>query len=194
MRWNRALIGVLAAAPVVALLGFGMTRDPKEIDSPLPGREAPPFALGVFTPDSGVPKVDTFRLARYRGDVVVVNFWASWCLACRDEHLALKTIGAQYRGSDVHFVGILYNDVAPNGRRWIEQMGGESYASVLDPGSRTAIDFGVYGVPETYFIGRDGRVAYKQTGPVTEEMLLTKIEELRRAPKPATLGMTGGAR
>ena len=195
MRWNRALVGVLAAIPIIALLGFGMTRDPKEIKSPLPGREAPQFKLGVFTVDSGVPKIDTFDVAKYRGDVVVVNFWASWCLACRDEHEALRTIGKMYRGTDVHFVGILYNDVAPNGRRWIEQMGGESYPSVLDPGGRAAINFGVYGVPETYFIGRDGRVAYKQTGPATEEILLQKIQELRQKPVAATtVGTTGGAR
>ncbi len=194
MRWNRALVGVLAAIPVVALLGFGMTRDPKEIASPLPGREVPPFKLDVFTVDSGAPKIGTFDVARYKGDVVVVNFWASWCLACRDEHPALHTIGKMYRGTDVHFVGILYNDVATNGRRWIEEMGGESYPSLLDPGGRAAIDFGVYGVPETYFIGRDGRVAFKQTGPVTEELLMKKIEELRQTSATATtVGTTGGA-
>lgn len=196
MKWNRAVIGVVAAIPVVALLGFGMTRDPREIDSPLPGREAPKFSLGIFTVDSGVPKSDSIRLAALKGDIVVVNFWASWCLACRDEHHALRDIGAQYRGTDVHFVGVLYNDVAPNGRRWIESMGGESYPSVLDPGTRTAIDFGVYGVPETYFIGRDGRVAYKHTGPVTEEVLVKKIEELRRKPlaPPTQIGQSGGGR
>ena len=195
MRWNRALVGVLAAIPVIALLGFGMTRDPKEIASPLPGREVPRFSLGVFTVDSGAPKIAAFDVEKYRGDVVVVNFWASWCLACRDEHAALRTIGKMYRGTDVHFVGILYNDVATNGRRWIEEMGGESYPSVLDPGGRAAIDFGVYGVPETYFIGRDGRVAFKQTGPVTEEMLMKKIEELRQKPvAAATVGTTDGAR
>lgn len=184
MKWNRALVGVLAAIPIIGLLGFGMTRDPSEIDSPLPGREAPQFALATF---SGVPEgtpLDTVALAKYRGDVVVVNFWASWCLACRDEHVPLTTAGAQYRGSDVHFFGILYNDSPANGRRWIARMGGESYPSLVDPGSRTAIDYGVYGVPETYFIGRDGRVAYKHTGPVTSELLARKIGELRQA-KPA---------
>ena len=195
MRWNRALVGVLAAIPVVALLGFGMTRDPKEIASPLPGREAPQFKLDVFSVDSGAPKSGSFDVAKYKGDVVVVNFWASWCLACRDEHAALRTIGKMYRGTDVHFVGILYNDVATNGRRWIEEMGGESYPSLLDPGGRAAIDFGVYGVPETYFIGRDGRVAFKQTGPATEELLMKKIEELRQKPATGpTVGLAGEAR
>lgn len=187
MQWKRALIGVAVALPAVALLGFGMTRDPREIDSPLPGQPAPAFNLAVFTTDRGVPAADTISMAAHRGDVMVVNFWASWCLACRDEHHVLRDVGLEYRGTDVHFVGILYNDVAENGRRWIEQMGGESYPSVLDPASRTAINFGVYGVPETYFIGRDGRVAYKHTGPVTEAVLRQKIEELRAAPKQAVV-------
>jgi cytochrome c biogenesis protein CcmG/thiol:disulfide interchange protein DsbE len=80
------------------------------------------------------------------------------------------------------FVGLLYNDAASNGRRWITQMGGQSYPSVLDRGSRAAIDYGVYGVPETFFIGKDGRVAHKHLGPVTDAVLDGTIERLRNAP------------
>lgn len=182
MKWNRALTGVLCAIPVVALLGFGMTRDPRSIASPLPGRQAPQFALATFT---GVPagqRLDTVNLSKYAGDVVVINYWASWCLACRGEHPVLQMVGSAFRDTaDVHFFGILYNDTPENGRRWLAEMGGDSYPSLLDPGSRTAIDYGVYGVPETYFIGRDGRVAYKHTGPVTEDLLVRKIAELRAA-------------
>lgn len=190
MDWRRSTIGAAIAVPIIALLTFGLTRDPREIPSPLPGRAAPDFTLATFlSPDSASTRLgDSVHLAAMRGDVVVVNVWASWCLACRDEHPVLREIGRRYAGTDVHFFGILYNDNIENGRRWIDEMGGQSYPALVDPGARTAIDYGVYGVPETFFIGRDGRVAYKHTGPVTEAVLVAKIEELRGAPKTSVLG------
>lgn len=182
MNARRAFVGAVIALPIIALLGYGMTRDPRDIPSPLPGRSAPLFSLVTFT---GAPAraPDTVSLRALRGKVVVLNFWASWCLACRSEHDALLAIGNEYRDTaDVKFYGVLYNDSPQNGLRWIEQMGGDSYPSLLDPDSKVAIDYGLYGVPETYFIGRDGKVAYKQTGPVTAQLLVSKIEQLRREP------------
>jgi cytochrome c biogenesis protein CcmG/thiol:disulfide interchange protein DsbE len=192
MDWRRSTIGATIALPIIALLTFGLTRDPRDIPSPLPGRAAPDFTLAAFDTPGYARNVatDTVHLASMLGDVVVVNVWASWCLACRDEHPVLREVGRRYAGTDVHFFGILYNDNVGNGRRWIEEMGGQSYPALNDPGARTAIDYGVYGVPETFFIGRDGRVAYKHTGPVTESVLLAKIEELRRTvatPTPSGL-------
>lgn len=186
MNWKRAAIGAAVALPVVALLGFGLTRDPREIPSPLPGREAPRFALAVIRKGDaqlGGPSVgDTVRLADMRGQVVVLNYFASWCLACRDEHAVLSEVGRRYAGApDVRFFAVLYNDEIPNGIRWIEEMGGQSYSALTDPGSRTAIDYGLYGVPETFFIGKDGRVAKKHVGPVTEQVLVQEIERLRAA-------------
>jgi cytochrome c biogenesis protein CcmG, thiol:disulfide interchange protein DsbE len=189
MNGKRALIGGVAVVPLIALLGFGLTRDPREIPSPLPGRAAPAFALQVFaqgtTAESQGVTLDSARLAAMRGQIVVLNFWASWCLACRDEHEALSTVAANNAGTDVKFFGVLYNDLATNGRKWIDRMGGQSYPSLLDPGTRTAIEYGLYGVPETFFIGRDGKVAYKHVGPVTTALLERKIAELRAAPAAA---------
>jgi cytochrome c biogenesis protein CcmG/thiol:disulfide interchange protein DsbE len=191
MKWRRAFYGAAIGVPAIALLGFGMTRDPREIPSPLPGRAAPGFTLSVFTNGLGGRELDTVRLSALRGKVVVLNVWASWCLACRDEHAALQFIGKRYRDtSDVAFIGLLYNDTPASGRRWIQEMGGQSYPSVLDPGSRTAIDYGVYGVPETFFIAPDGRVAYKHLGPVTPDLLVQKIESLR--PHSASGASTSG--
>jgi cytochrome c biogenesis protein CcmG, thiol:disulfide interchange protein DsbE len=191
VNWNRSLVALGAALPVVALLAWGMTVDPTTIPSPLPGREAPEFALALM-PDDGMGMAsfavetesgaDTIRLADFEGRVVVLNFWASWCLACRSEHSALSRVAAMYQDRGVQFFGVLYNDTPENGRRWIRQMGGQTYPSLLDPGSRTAIDYGLYGVPETFFIGRDGRVAYKQIGPSTEQFLISKLEELLAEP------------
>jgi cytochrome c biogenesis protein CcmG/thiol:disulfide interchange protein DsbE len=185
MNWKRSLVAVLAVVPFVALLGYGLTRDPKEIPSPLPGRAAPDFALPVFAIGDGSipgPVPDTVRLASLRGDVVVLNFWASWCLACRDEHVPLVETARRYAGRDVHFFGVLYNDVPSNGLQWIRAMGGQSYPSLVDDRTRTAIDYGLYGVPETFFIGRDGRVAHKQVGPVTVALLEQKIDSLLAEP------------
>jgi len=192
MKWRSAVGGALVALPMIALLGYGMTRDPKEIPSPLPGHAAPPFTLTAFTGSASTGHPAAVGLAELHGKVVVLNFWASWCLACRSEHFALQTVGSMYHDTaDVRFFGVLYNDTPDNGRKWILEMGGESYPSLEDPGARTAIDYGLYGVPETFFIGRDGKVAFKQTGPVTEALLITKIEELRRQHPERTVAAGG---
>lgn len=170
----------LIAAPIVALLGFGMTRDPNAIRSPLPGRPAPQFALPVFSRGEQGIAPDTIRLDSTSRGVTVLNFFASWCLACRDEHAELSETAKFYAGRDssVRFVGMLYNDSPPNAIKWIRDMGGQYYAAVNDPGARTAIDYGLYGVPETFIIGPDGKVAYKHVGPITSAVLRRHIDSL----------------
>ena len=103
---------------------------------------------------------------------------------CASDHPVLLEAGRRAEGSDVHFVGLLYNDSPESGRAWIQEMGGQSYPSVIDPSGRTAIAYGVYGVPETYFIGRDGRVAHKHTGPVTAAALTEWIGRIRAPSAP----------
>ncbi len=173
MNWRRASWGILAVVPVIGLFAYGMTQDPKAIKSPLPGRAAPQFAMAVM----GDAK-DTVRLADMRGKVVVLNFWASWCLACRDEHETLQEAAAIYSAKGVKFYGVLYNDTPENGQGYINEMGGQGYPTLLDPKTRTAIDYGLYGVPETFFISPDGRVAYKQVGPVTLDGMDKILEPL----------------
>jgi Thiol-disulfide isomerase and thioredoxins len=134
-------------------------------------------------------------LADLRGQVVVLNFWASWCGACREEHAVLSTTARLYTGRPVHFLGVLYNDSLAAGEAWIAEMGGQSYPSMQDPGARTAIDYGLYGVPETFFIDGDGRVAYKQLGPVTGVGLAHIVDSLIAAlpPKPASPATKSGS-
>jgi cytochrome c biogenesis protein CcmG/thiol:disulfide interchange protein DsbE len=185
MNWRRAVGAVVVSLPFIALLGYGLTRDPREIPSPLPGKTAPDFALAVFAtgkPPTALDIADTVRLSAHRGSVVVLNFWASWCLACRDEHAVLSEVASMYADRPVRFFGVLYNDLPVSGLRWIEQMRGQSYPSLYDPRTRTAIDYGLYGVPETFFISKDGRVAYKHVGPVTGTLLVQKIDSLLKAP------------
>lgn len=183
MRWKPILIAAAIIVPLLALFTFGMTTDPRTVPTPLAGGEAPDFALEIMPlegePGSSEEEPVRVRLSDHIGDIVVVNFWASWCLPCREEHAPLMRVAETYQDRGVAFYGILYNDSPGNAQRWLEEMGGQSYPTLLDPRSRTAIDYGLYGVPETFFIGRDGRLAYKHFGPVTEQVLVEQIESLQ---------------
>lgn len=181
MNWKRAGIALVASVPLIALLAFGFTRNPAEIPSPLPGRDAPAFDLAVFATGEAPlarPVGDTIRLRDLGGKVLVLNFWASWCLACRDEHVVLSETARRYADRPTQFIGVLYNDRPAAGLRWIAEMGGQSYPSVTDHGSRTAIDYGLYGVPETFIIDTKGRIAYKHLGPITETVLRQWLDAL----------------
>lgn len=203
MNWKRAVVAAVASAPLIGLFAWGLTKDPREIPSPLPGKDAPAFALAVFAPGQpplARPIGDTVRLAELRGQVVVLNFWASWCLACQDEHAALSEAARHYADRPVRFLGVLYNDEPRAGTRWITEMGGQSYPSVNDPGAHTAIDYGLYGVPETFFLDAAGRVAYKHTGPVSARELARVVDSLlvaaagtAPAPAPVPAPLKGGS-
>ena len=181
MNWKRALLAPTLALPLLLLFAWGLGQDPLTIPSPLPGRAGPDFALEVFAPGADPiarPVGDTVRLDALRGNVVVVNFWASWCLACRDEHDDLSMSALRYAGLPVRFLGVLYMDRLPSALRWIENQGGQSYPSVNDPRSRAAIDYGLYGVPETFILDVEGRVAHKQVGPITASTLRRIVDSL----------------
>jgi cytochrome c biogenesis protein CcmG, thiol:disulfide interchange protein DsbE len=183
MNVKRMLLGLVITVPVIALLAAGLGRDPRFIPSPLPGREAPSFALPIMetTGEYSVREPgpgEVVDLAVLRGDVVVVNFWAAWCLTCRTEHVPLSRLAESYADRDVHFFRILYNDRPQNAAGLIERMGGQSYPTLLDSRSTTAIQYGLTGVPETFFIARDGTVAHKQVGPVSHDLLVDWIERL----------------
>lgn len=171
MNWKRSLIGLAVAIPIVLLLGYGLTRDPRYIASPLPGHEAPVFALPRL--EAG----DSISLAQLRGSVVVVNFWASWCIPCRQEHPVLLKSARKYEPMGVRFVGIAYNDKPDDSKRWLDELGA-AYPSLIDQGARTAIDYGVTGVPETFIVDKQGVVAFKKFGPVTTEELTQKLDSL----------------
>lgn len=173
MNWRRASIGAFIAIPVIALLGYGLTRDPRLLPNTLPGSVAPEFTLPVMDTER-----DTVRLADFRGKVVVLNFWASWCIECRTEHAILSETAEAYADRNVHFYGVLYRDTPANARDWVREMGGQSYANLLDRNSRMAIDYALTGVPETVIIAPDGRVAHKQIGVVSRALLHSKLDSL----------------
>lgn len=159
MSWRRAAIGFAIGLPILALLAFGLTRDPRRLPSTLPGRPAPAFALRTL--DGG----DSVRLADVGARAVVLNFWASWCVPCRDEHAPLAAAARAYASRGVRFFGVIYNDPPANARAFLDQLG-EAYPSLVDDGTRTAIDYGVYGIPETFVIDAQGIVRFKKTGPI----------------------------
>jgi cytochrome c biogenesis protein CcmG/thiol:disulfide interchange protein DsbE len=167
--WKR-LILPLAGVPVLGLLAWGLTRDPKLVESPLPGRPAPEFALTTLDGD-------TLRLSDLRGQVVVLNFWASWCLPCLQEHPLLVAADERWRDRGVRIVGVVYQDSPANARQWLQERGGE-WRHVLDPRSRLSIEYGLFGVPETFFIDRRGVIAYKHIGPVSADVLYQWITKL----------------
>ena len=176
MSWTRSLLGVLGAVAIIALLSYGLTRDPRALPSTMPGQPAPGFQL------QRLGASDTIRFSDYAGQVVVLNFWASWCIPCRYEHGELVAAADAFTGRDVRFLGLLYNDRPANALAWLDELGGAAYPSALDDGTRTAIDYGVHGVPETFVIDREGRVRFKKVGPVTFAELRRVIEPLLAGP------------
>ena len=159
-----ALFLALAALFLVRLLGGG---DASRIPSALIGRDAPatdlPPVAGLERDGKPVPGL---AASDFKGAVTVLNVWASWCVPCHDEAPLLVQLA---RDSRIRLVGINYKDQADNARRFLGRYGNPFAASGADVSGRAAIEWGVYGVPETFIVGRDGKIAYKLVGPVTPE-------------------------
>lgn len=192
MSWKRAGLAMLVGIPVLMLFAYGMSRgDPRLIPSPLVGLPAPGFELPVMamatTPAGEDVTGEVVRLSDHKGEVVVVNFFASWCVPCRLEHAGLTRTARRYADRGVQFYGIVYQDTPAAIRSYIRQLGGQSYPSLLDPDQRMAIDWGLAGVPETFFVGKDGTVRKKIFSAVTEQELVAEIEALLAEPAPAAM-------
>ncbi|MGH7064326.1 MAG: DsbE family thiol:disulfide interchange protein [Stellaceae bacterium] len=167
-RWR--LLLVLPAAGFLGLMVFfalGLDRDPREVPSVLIGKPAPDFAL---------PPVKGRSLGLSTGDlkgrVSLVNVFASWCVACREEHPLLLSLS---RRQTVPLYGLDYKDKPEDAARWLDAMGDPYARTGADLDGRVGIDWGVYGVPETYVVDRQGRIVFKQIGPITPEILDRKI-------------------
>ena len=166
----------LSAVPVLALLAFGFRTNPRDIPSPLVGRPAPPFTLTTF---AGQP----LALETQRGKVVVLNFWASWCYpACYEEAPVLEEAWKTWRDRGVVVIGIDIQDADDKARKFIADFG-LSFPNAPDTRGTVAIDYGVYGVPETFFIDRAGRIRAKQVGAVTAAAFRATVEPLAAEPQ-----------
>src|SRR3546814_549515 len=171
------LVPVALFLVLMIALGWGLTRDPRELPSVLIGKPVPEFSLPpVQGRTLGLASTDL------RGEVSLVNVFASWCTACREEHPLFMRIKAD---GIVPIHGLNHRDRPKDAARWLDDLGDPYTRTGADLNGRVSIEWGVYGVPETFVIGKDGRIAYKHIGAVTPEVLQTKIlplvESLRRA-------------
>jgi cytochrome c biogenesis protein CcmG, thiol:disulfide interchange protein DsbE len=176
-RASRAVWAAIAAGIAVMVLGlvfasrFGS--DPSLTRSPLIGRPAPDVAMAGY---GGGPDI---RLSDLRGDIVVVNFWASWCTGCRAEHEALLLGAAAYEELGVTFIAINYQDVPAAADAFLDDLGrSEQTRYGVDGDSRVAFEFGVLGLPETFFIDREGTIVAKVSGAVDFDLLAGTIEAI----------------
>lgn len=152
---------------VVVFLGVGLNLNPREVPSPLIGKPAPAFKLPVLhQPDKLVSNTDL------KGQVWMLNVWASWCVACREEHPVLVKLAKQ---NVLPIYGLNYKDKSDEAKAWLKQFGDPYTMSLVDAQGRIGIDYGVYGVPETYVIDRAGVIRYKRIGIVTEALVREKI-------------------
>lgn len=148
-------------------LGRGLSLDPREVPSPLIGKPAPAFSLSQL--DKPAQMIGTEQLL---GQVWILNVWASWCVACRDEHPVLVEFS---KTGVAPIYGLNYKDKREPAMNWLQQLGNPYTASIFDESGRVGIDFGVYGVPETFVIDKLGVIRYKKTGPVTQETIQSII-------------------
>ena len=163
-RWS---IPLLIFIVLVAFLWVGLGRDPREVPSPLIGKPAPAFRLAQLH-ETG----KTLSNEDLKGKVWMLNVWASWCVSCRVEHPLLVQLA---KAKIVPVYGLDYKDKPDDGRTWLAQHGDPYTASIVDQDGRVGIDYGVYGVPETFVIDKAGIVRYKQIGPLTVDALQKKI-------------------
>lgn len=171
--WIITLGALAICGALVLVLNAGFGRDPHAVPFLLAGKPAPPFKLRDMA--SGKP----VSLEELRGRPVVINFWASWCGPCKVEHPVLEW-GAKQFGSQAQFLGIVFEDTEDNAQGFLQDMG-LSFPQLIDPKSRISVDYGVSGVPETYFITPDGVIMTKHVGPIDPQTLTQRIQELTAA-------------
>jgi cytochrome c biogenesis protein CcmG, thiol:disulfide interchange protein DsbE len=161
-------LGLASVFFVVLLRG----RDPHEVPSPLINKAAPAFQL---------PQLDeparTFSVESMRGKVWVLNFWGTWCIACRDEHPLLVEFS---KSGELPIFGVDYKDNREAARQWLNELGNPYALVAFDVEGRTSIDYGVYGAPESYLIDKNGVIRFKQIGPITREVWNNKILPMAR--------------
>jgi cytochrome c biogenesis protein CcmG, thiol:disulfide interchange protein DsbE len=166
------IVGIVIVAAIVFILFAGLGKDPAHIDSPLVGRSAPTFAL------KAVGTGETIDLDSLRGKPVVINFWATWCGPCYEEHPTLVA-NARNLQPEVQFIGVVFNDTDDKIMRFLAERG-SAYPTLLDTNGKTAIAYGVGGVPETFFVNPKGTIVAKFEGPLTTEALQAELAKAMR--------------
>jgi len=173
-------VPLILFATLVCFLAAGLWRDPHLVPSPLIGRPAPAFRLARLDEPERM-----FSPEEMRGKVWLLNTWASWCVSCRQEHPLLLALS---QADVVPVYGLNYKDKRSDALSWLKEMGNPYVTNVQDTDGRVGIDYGVYGVPETYLIDQSGVIRYKQIGPLTrnalEETILPMVQSLYKGVTP----------
>ena len=174
----RYLFPLAVFLALVIVLAAGLTLDPREVPSPFLGKPAPAFTLPQLSDPA-----KTLSPEDLKGQIYLLNVWASWCVSCRQEHPVLLALAKR---RVVALYGLNYKDERDDAEAWLGRFGNPYTASAFDADGRAGIDWGVYGVPETFVVDREGIIRYKQTGPVTpeivEQKLLPLIRQLQGSP------------
>ncbi len=172
---KKAMIPLIGFMALVALLAVGLKLDPKEVPSPLIDKAAPEFSLPrLYEPGATISKTDML------GKVWVLNVFASWCVSCRAEHEVVKRLVAT---GETAVIGLNYKDEDADAKRWLRHFGNPYHAVAVDLKGNTGIDFGVYGVPESFIIDKKGMIRHKVIGPMNEPMVQETLLPLIRSLK-----------
>lgn len=172
MAWRRLGITLLVILSLLGILAYGFSRDPRYIPTPLIGSPAPNFTLTLFDGK-------TLKLEDLRGKAVFLNIWASWCPPCREEARELEVAWQNLKEKDTVFLGVNIQDTKQDAQDFIKQFG-ITYPNGRDPSGRIAVDYGVWGIPETFFIDPQGRITYKHVGTLGWPIIHSKLDEARR--------------
>ena len=180
MPWRRLIITVLIIAPILALLAYGFSRDAKYIRSPLLAKAAAPFNVTLFDGKK-------VTLEDFRGKAVFLNFWASWCEPCRAEAHDLEAAWQKVKDKNMVFLGVALQDTNKDSLEFLKEFK-VSYPNGRDESGKIAVDYGTWGIPESFFIDPQGRITYKHVGGIRAALVLTKIEEAAKGIASAQEG------
>jgi len=169
--WRRLVITLAVLLPLIGILAYGFMRDPRYINSPLIGQQAAPFTVTLF--DGKKLSLDDLR-----GKTVFLNFWASWCPPCRAEARDLEAAWQRIKDSGVVFLGVDIQDTEEDARAYLKEFN-VTYPNGRDLTGKVAVDYGVWGIPETFFIDPQGRITYKHVGSLGTPLITAKLEEAR---------------
>jgi cytochrome c biogenesis protein CcmG, thiol:disulfide interchange protein DsbE len=170
---RRLIITLLIIAPILALLAYGFTRDAHYITSPLLAKPAAPFSLTLFDGKK-------LTLADLRGKAVFLNFWASWCPPCREEAKDIEAAWQKVKDQNMIFVGVALQDSDENSRLFLKEFN-VTYPNGKDESGKIAVDYGTWGIPESFFIDPQGQITYKHVGGIRASWVVTKITEASKS-------------